>query len=159
VFGPGAFQEIDLASAFRAVSRFSQTVLHGSRHAELMTLALKHAVVQRDVAHLIFPDEVQVIPADENAQASSPQGRLAADDISPLEAGIRQALQKIAASSRPVTIVGYGARNAMQDVMALAERLHAPVLSTFKAKGQSADSHALPRGYWGEAVHRSPVGV
>ena len=27
VFGPGAFQDIDLASAFEAVSRFSQTVL------------------------------------------------------------------------------------------------------------------------------------
>ena len=38
VFGP-------LASAL--------AVLPGSRHAELMTLALKHAVVERDVAHLI----------------------------------------------------------------------------------------------------------
>ena len=44
VFGPGAFQEIDLASAFEAVSRFSQTVLHTSNHAELMTLALKNAM-------------------------------------------------------------------------------------------------------------------
>ena len=40
VLGPGAFQEIDLASAFEAVTAFSQTVLPGSRHAELMSLAL-----------------------------------------------------------------------------------------------------------------------
>jgi thiamine pyrophosphate-dependent acetolactate synthase large subunit-like protein/nitrite reductase/ring-hydroxylating ferredoxin subunit/CDGSH-type Zn-finger protein len=151
VFGPGAFQEIDLASAFQAVSRFSQTVLPGSRHAELMTLALKHAVVERDVAHLIFPDEVQVIPADEDAQASTPQGRLAADDISPSEVGIQQALRSIGVSNRPVIIVGYGARNAMQDVMALAERLHAPVLTTFKAKGQIADSHPLAAGVLGRS--------
>jgi pyruvate oxidase len=43
VLGPGAFQEIDLAAAFAPVARFSQTVLHTSKHAELMTLACKNA--------------------------------------------------------------------------------------------------------------------
>ena len=46
VMGPGAFQEIDLSSAFEAVSRFRQTVLPGSRHAELVSLALKTAIVE-----------------------------------------------------------------------------------------------------------------
>ena len=47
VFGPGAFQDIDLSSAFQAVARFSQTVLATSRHAELMSLACKTALVER----------------------------------------------------------------------------------------------------------------
>jgi nitrite reductase/ring-hydroxylating ferredoxin subunit len=34
VFGPGAFQEVDLAAAFEPVARFSQTVLHTSKHAD-----------------------------------------------------------------------------------------------------------------------------
>ena len=63
VLGPGAFQEVDLASAFQGVAAFRQTVLHSSKHAELMTLAIKNAVLKRDVANLIFPDEVQVLPA------------------------------------------------------------------------------------------------
>ena len=63
VLGPGAFQEIDLASAFAPVARFSQTVLDSSRHAELMNLACKHALIERDVSHLIFPDDVQTQPA------------------------------------------------------------------------------------------------
>lgn len=151
VFGPGAFQEIDLASAFQAVSRFSQTVLPGSRHAELMTLALKHAIVERDVAHLIFPDEVQVIAADEDSQASSPVGRLAASDISPSETTINNTVQKISASSRPAIIVGYGAKDSMSEVLALAERLNAPVLTTFKAKGQVSDSHPLAAGVLGRS--------
>ena len=65
VLGPGAFQEIDLASAFAPVARFSQTVLRDSRAVELMNLACKNAIVERDVAHLIFPDEVQTLPAAE----------------------------------------------------------------------------------------------
>lgn len=151
VFGPGAFQEIDLASAFQAVSRFSQTVLPGSRHAELMTLALKHAIVERDVAHLIFPDEVQVIAASEDAPTSSPQGRLALSEITPPEAAIEQALQTIATASRPAIIVGYGAKDCMPDVQALAERLNAPILTTFKAKGQISDRHPLAAGVLGRS--------
>jgi pyruvate oxidase len=76
VLGPGAFQEIDLAAAFAPVARFSQTVLHTSKHAELMTLACKTALVERDVAHLIFPDDVQTLPAEPSAEASGPQGRV-----------------------------------------------------------------------------------
>ncbi|MGI9384816.1 MAG: thiamine pyrophosphate-binding protein, partial [Methyloligellaceae bacterium] len=84
VFGPGAFQEIDLASAFEAVSQFSQTVLHTSNHAELTTLALKNALVNRDVSHLIFPDDVQTLPAGD-AKASGPAGRMGPTGITPDE--------------------------------------------------------------------------
>jgi nitrite reductase/ring-hydroxylating ferredoxin subunit len=73
VLGPGAFQEIDLASAFAPVARFSQTVLHTSKHAELMTLACKNAIVERDVAHLIFPDDVQTRRAVWHFRRSRPQ--------------------------------------------------------------------------------------
>ena len=64
VLGPGAFQEVDLASAFSSVSTWSKTVLASSHHAELMNLALKNAILKRDVGHLIFPNEVQTLPAD-----------------------------------------------------------------------------------------------
>ncbi len=59
VLGRGAFQDLDLPAAFADVATYSQTVLAGSDHAELMTLAVKHALVERGVAHLILPDEVQ----------------------------------------------------------------------------------------------------
>ncbi|HIP53093.1 MAG TPA: hypothetical protein EYH03_03670, partial [Chromatiales bacterium] len=151
VFGPGAFQEIDLAAAFEAVTCFSQTVLPGSRHAELMNLALKNAVVKRDVAHLIFPDEVQVIPAAEEDAPSGPQGRLALDSIAPPDAALQAAVERLTRARRPVVIVGYGARDAMERVIALAERLHAPILTTFKAKGQIPDAHPLAAGVLGRS--------
>jgi thiamine pyrophosphate-dependent acetolactate synthase large subunit-like protein/nitrite reductase/ring-hydroxylating ferredoxin subunit/CDGSH-type Zn-finger protein len=151
VLGPGAFQEIDLADAFAAVSRFSQTVLPDSRHAELMSLALKHALVERDVTHLILPNEVQVIPAAEDAQAATPEGRLAAPGIQPSAESLRAAVERIAAARRPAVIVGYGARARMAEVVALAERLGAPVLTTFKAKGQIPDDHPLAAGVLGRS--------
>ncbi len=82
VLGPGAFQEVDLHAAYSSVAAFSQTVLPTSRHAELASLAAKNAILRRDVAHLIFPDEVQTLEAGEEAP-SGPEGRVARQQIAP----------------------------------------------------------------------------
>jgi thiamine pyrophosphate-dependent acetolactate synthase large subunit-like protein/nitrite reductase/ring-hydroxylating ferredoxin subunit len=151
VFGPGAFQEIDLAAAFAPVARFSQTVLHTSKHAELVNLACKTAIVERDVAHLIFPDDVQTLPAAPDASAGSPDGRVAAARIAPDEQLLREVVTRIDEAKRPIIIVGYGARDAMGEITVLADRLNAPVLTTFKAKGQISDDHPLAAGVLGRS--------
>jgi thiamine pyrophosphate-dependent acetolactate synthase large subunit-like protein len=50
-----------------------------------------------------------------------------------------------------VIIVGYGAVGRMQHVLELAKKLKAPVLTTFKAKGQIADDHAHAAGVLGRS--------
>jgi pyruvate oxidase len=150
VLGPGAFQEVDLAGAYGSVAAWSQTVLETSRHAELMTLACKHAILRRDVAHLIFPDEIQTLPAAQE-QPSGPQGRLSALEITPPADSLRQAVDLLSAAKRPVLIVGHGARFAMQAITSLAEQLGAPVITTFKAKGQIPDEHPLACGVLGRS--------
>ena len=151
VLGPGAFQEIDLASAFQAVARFSHTVLNSSKHSELMALACKNAIVQRDVAHLIFPDNVQTIPADEGAKISGPKGRTPSFGIAPSADSVSEAVTLLSKAKRPIIIVGYGARDSMPDIIALAERLQAPILTTFKGKGLLPDSHPLAAGVLGRS--------
>ncbi len=151
VLGPGAFQELDLASAFAPVARFSQTVLRDSKPVELMNLACKNAIVERDVAHLIFPDEVQTLPAADDAEAGAPEGRLGDRHMLPSQDSLNIAMQRIEAASRPVVVVGYGALGRMPQVIKLAEKLNAPVLTTFKAKGQIADDHPLAAGVLGRS--------
>ena len=151
VLGPGAFQEIDLARAFAPVARFSQTVLRDSRPVELMNLACKNAIVERDVAHLIFPDEVQTLPAVEGAEAGGPKGRFGDRHVLPSADSLAAALQRLNNASRPAIIVGYGAIGRMEFVIKLAEKLKAPVLTTFKAKGQIADDHPLAAGVLGRS--------
>ncbi len=151
VVGPGTFQEIDLAAAFSDVTAFSQPVLRDSRHAELMSLALKHALVERDVAHLVFPDSVQQLPAPADAEPAAPRGRLGRERVAPDPVDVREAVARITAARRPAVIAGYGARGAMQEIIALAERLGAPVITTFKAKGQIPDTHPLATGVLGRS--------
>ncbi len=150
VLGPGAFQELDLSAAFGKVAQWSQPVLHTSKHAELVNLACKSAIVQRGVSHLIFPDEVQNIPAGD-AIAGSANGRIAGSEITPPDSSLRAALELLQSAKRPIIIVGHGARFVMDNVVALAESLNAPVLTTFKAKGLISDHHELAAGVLGRS--------
>lgn len=150
VLGPGAFQEVDLAGAFGSVAAWSQTVLHTSKHVELMSLACKHAILRRDVAHLIFPDEVQTLPVGE-LEAGGPEGRVPALEIAPPAVAIERALELLRPARRPVIILGHGAREHMDEIVALAERLGAPVITTFKAKGLIPDAHPLAAGVLGRS--------
>jgi thiamine pyrophosphate-dependent acetolactate synthase large subunit-like protein/nitrite reductase/ring-hydroxylating ferredoxin subunit len=149
VFGPGAFQDIDLKSAFQAVAEFSQTVLTSSKHAELMSLACKTAIVQQDVAHLIFPDDVQTVPS--NKKAATPAGRISGHQITPSQDDIAAAIEMMNAAKRPIIIVGHGAHGARDEIIALAERIGAPVLTTFKAKGLIPDNHPNAAGVLGRS--------
>ncbi|MEM8748782.1 MAG: thiamine pyrophosphate-binding protein [Pseudomonadota bacterium] len=149
VFGPGAFQDIDLHSAFQAVTQFSQSVLESSKHGELMSLACKTALTKSDVSHLIFPDDVQTRPSD--APASSPQGRMSNPRIKPSDGDVAAVVQMLSEAKRPILVVGHGAWNQRADVIAFAEKLGAPVLTTFKAKGLIADDHPLAAGVLGRS--------
>ncbi len=151
VLGPGAFQEIDLAGAFGKVAQWAQTVMHDSRHTELMNLACKSAILNRGVSHLIFPDEVPKRQLENMPSPGTPKGRLPSRKIAPPEDALSAAIGLLRKSKRPVIVVGHGARYQMDSVLALAEQLQAPVITTFKAKGQIADSHPLAGGVLGRS--------
>jgi len=151
VLGPGAFQEVDLSAAFGEVAQWSQPVLHTSKHAELVNLALKSAILNRGVSHLIFPDEVQTLPAPVGAQAGSPEGRVTAQGITPPADSLERAIALLGQSKRPAIIVGHGASFHMEPIVALAETLSCPVITTFKAKGLISDHHPLGCGVLGRS--------
>ncbi len=150
VVGTGAFQEVDLVQAFNSVASFNHRVQSDSKHAELMNLAIKHAIVDRQVSHLTFPDDVQVIEAD-NTSASDLQDRVADYHIQPSPDVIHHALSLLDKSKKPTIIVGHGARFEMDSIISLAEKLNAPVLTTFKGKGLISDSHPLGCGVLGRS--------
>ena len=151
VLGPGAFQEVDLSAAFGKVAQWSQSVLPTSKHAELVNLGLKSAILNRGVSHLIFPDEVQTLDAPEGAEAGGPEGRVAEREIVPPSNSVERAITLLKSSKRPAIIVGHGAAFHMEPVIALAEKLSCPVITTFKAKGLISDHHPLGCGVLGRS--------
>ena len=151
VVGTGNFQELDLVNAFASVAEFNHRVQPNSRHGELMLLAIKHAILRRDVSHLTFPDEVQTIPHNKRAKAKTPKGRITPLTISPPEESLSHAIELINNAKRPVIIVGHGSRFHMEVVVNFAEKVRAPVLTTFKGKGLISDDHPLGCGVLGRS--------
>ncbi len=149
VFGPGAFQDIDLHAAFGAVARFSQPVLSTSNHAELMSLACKTALLEHDVSHLIFPDDIQTQPSA--AAAGNPDGRVGGHVVIPASDDLDRAATLINSAKRPIVIIGHGAVESRIAVIELAEKLGAPVLTTFKGKGLISDTHPNAAGVLGRS--------
>ncbi|MEP6598764.1 MAG: thiamine pyrophosphate-binding protein [Actinomycetota bacterium] len=149
VRGRGAFQDLDLSRVFADVAVSSEVVEAGSDHAELAALAVKRAIDGRGVTHLVLPDEVQVLPSEQ--PASNPAGRFTTRRILPDSESLDRAAALLRDARRPVIIVGHGARGARDEVSGLAERLGAPVLTTFKAKGLVPDTHPLAAGVLGRS--------
>ncbi len=149
VRGRGAFQDLDLEGAFANVAEYSQTVQAGSDHAEIMSLACKTALIERNVAHIVLPDEVQVAPSD--AAATGPVGRMGSTKVRPPADILADATTRIAAAERPMIIVGAGASADMEAITNLAIQIDAPVATTFRAKGQISDTHPLGLGVLGRS--------
>ncbi len=147
--GRGAFQDLDLNAAFGDVAISTTTLLPDSNHGELVASAVKRAIDGRGVAHLVLPDEVQVQPSD--AKAVGPGGRLADRHTPPSVPSIEAAAALVRAAMRPVIVAGEGARAAQVQLLSLAERLGAPVLTTFRAKGLVPDDHPLAAGVLGRS--------
>ncbi len=149
VIGRGAFQEVDLKAAFGDVARFSADVQRDSQHAELAVRAVKSAILTDSVSHLVFPDEVQRLPA--SGKAKMPNGRITSRRVVPDPEQLDAAVQALGLARRPCVIVGHGARYAMDEVRQLAEQLGAPIITTFKGKGLISDRHPLAGGVLGRS--------
>jgi pyruvate oxidase len=151
VMGTGAFQEVDLVGAFQTVANFNHSVQENSKHSELMSLAIKSALLNRDVSHITFPDEVAFMPKPKGEEAQTPEGRITPMNISPPRQMVTKAVVMLENSKMPAIIVGHGARFHMKAIIAFAEKLNCPVITTFKAKGQISDLHDLGCGVLGRS--------
>ncbi len=151
VLGTGAFQEVDLVKAFDSVATFNHAVNLNSNHSELMSLAIKSALIKREVSHLTFPDEVAFTQKPKHAKPQTSENRITPFTISPPKEMVDNAVDLISKSKRPIIIVGHGARFQMESIIAFAEKLKCPVITTFKGKGLIADNHPLGCGVLGRS--------
>jgi pyruvate oxidase len=82
-FAASGYAKVSGRLAARLATKWSQTVLTPDNATELAALAMKHAIVERDVAHLIVPDEVQELPGLDQPPDRPMAGRVASVEIAP----------------------------------------------------------------------------
>ena len=71
--------------------------------------------------------------------------------VKPADDDITSALRMINSAKRPMIIMGHGAWEAREEIIALAKSLGAPVVTTFKGKGLIPDSHPNAGGVLGRS--------
>jgi len=135
-------QDVDLDRLFEDVSVYNTRVM-GSAHVRNVTdLACRTALNYRGVAHLNIPSDIQDQTSDErskrnvpNHTASTParSGRL------PSEADLSRAAQILNRGKRIALLVGQGALEARNEVIAVAEKLGAPIIKALLGKAVVPD--------------------
>lgn len=131
--GSGGVQEIDQDAFFRPVSVYNNTIADKKTAVLLLTRALKYAILHHGVSQLSVPNDIQKQPL--SSGFCRRESCIAGPAIVPTDSELRKAAEKINAAERPVILAGWGASGNGPQVLAMAERIGAPVLTTFRAKG------------------------
>ena len=147
LIGPGSFQEIDQHSFFEPICVFNKVLMSEDQTIKLTTLAIKHALIERGVSHISIPNDVQKIPY--KAKILPLEGRIPNRAISPSPFLIKKSALIIDDAKRPVIISGFGALGNGDELLKLAEKITAPIVTTFRGKGVIDEDHELYVGSHG----------
>jgi pyruvate oxidase len=131
--GDGSFQEIDQDAFFRPITVYNNTIYDKTQTLKILTQALRHAIVQRGVAQISVPNDVQKVPLD--GAICEKESCLTDFAIQPAEKDLRRAVAEIDAAKKPVILAGWGAFEEGLVVRQLAEKIKAPIITTYRAKG------------------------
>ncbi|MBS42130.1 MAG: pyruvate oxidase [Nocardioides sp.] len=130
--GTDFFQEVDNEVLFADVSVFSATLTDPSQLPHLIEQAGNAALQQRGVAVLTIPGDVGGLDVPDGVAVPS---FVTEQPLStPSDAALQEALRAVESGEKVTMLVGQGARESREDVLALADRLAAPMVLTLKAK-------------------------
>ncbi|MHB1253034.1 MAG: thiamine pyrophosphate-dependent enzyme [Candidatus Humimicrobiaceae bacterium] len=147
LIGPGSFQEIDQYSFFEPICVFNKILMSENQTTKLVTLAIKHSLIERGVSHISIPNDVQKLPYW--AKLLPLEGRIPNRAISPALYLIKKAAVLIENSKMPVIISGFGALEIGDKILELAQKITSPVVTTFRGKGVIDGDHELYAGCHG----------
>ena len=146
-------QEVDLLSLYKDVaSDFVQVCTTPQQARHLIDRAFRIAKARRTVTAIIFPNDVQELPA---AEPASTHGSIhsGADFRQPFVVPRTQDMQRAAdilnQGERVAILIGAGAWNAADDVIAVAEKLQAGVAKALLAKAVLPDDLVFSTGQIG----------
>ncbi|HAX18128.1 MAG TPA: pyruvate dehydrogenase [Actinobacteria bacterium] len=147
MMGPGSFQEIDQHSFFEPICVFNKVLMSEEQTTKLATLAVKHSVTERGVSHISIPNDVQKLPVD--TEIIPPEGQIPGKATTYSSLLVKKSASLIDAAKRPVIIAGFGAIKSGGSLKKFAEKITAPIVTTFRGKGVVDENYELCAGCHG----------
>jgi len=132
--GADYFQETHPQTLFKECSHYCELVSGANQMPRILEVAMREAIGKRGVSVVVIPGDVALQPA---APAAPPKLAGLLPPV-PVVTPARPDLDKLAAllnSKRRVTLLcGSGCAGAHEELLALAERLKAPIVHTMRGK-------------------------
>ena len=132
--GSGYFQETHPQSLFEECSHYCELISSAKQMPRVLDVAIREAVGRRGVSVVVMPGDVALQEASD-APAPKIAGLLPAQPVvSPAGAELEKLAALLNADARVTILCGSGCAGARDELLALAERLKAPIVHALRGK-------------------------
>lgn len=142
----GAYQSFDQVGAISHLAKWSKAVVSFERVGELARTALRHCYEGRPgVVHLDVPETIMNGKVKADVPTWQPHQYRRTEPILPSPAQVESAADMLAAAELPIIHAGSGIihAGAYDELRRVAELLHAPVTTSWAARGVLPETSAL----------------
>ena len=132
--GCGYFQETHPQTLFKECSNYCELISSSNQMPRTLEVAIREAVGRRGVSVVAIPGDVALLPADDAPLARASSLLPAAPQIRPADRELGQLAALLNGGSRITVFCGGGCEGAHDQLLALCERLKAPVVHALRGK-------------------------
>lgn len=143
-------QDVDLDKVFSDVAAYNERVMGPAHVCNVVDEAVKTAIAKRTVAHITIPKDIQDWSADgqrSKANIALHSGDLYSEALPlPAQSTLRKAADILNAGTRVAILAGRGCLPARKEILAMAEKLAAPIVKPLLGKAVVPDDHPYTTG-------------
>src|SRR3954468_21013236 len=132
--GAGYFQETHPENLFKECSHYCELVSGANQMPRVLEIAIRQAVGNRGVSVVVIPGDVDLQPAADAPPPKAPGWRPGRSVAVPARADVDRLAALLSGEGRVTMLCGSGCEGAHDQVLALADRLKAPIVHAFRGK-------------------------
>jgi pyruvate dehydrogenase (quinone) len=130
--GTGYFQETHPDQLFRECSHYCELISNPQQAPRVVQSAIQHALSKRGVAVIVLPGDVAALEQPSNSLTAGGVG--ACPQVRPCEPDLSRLADLLNQAKKVTLFCGAGCAGAHDEVVALANKLNAPVGYSFRGK-------------------------
>jgi pyruvate dehydrogenase (quinone) len=132
--GAGYFQETHPERLFKECSHYCELISGAHQMPRTLEIAIRHAIGDRGVSVVVVPGDIALQPAGE-ANAPKVWGLLPGPALAvPASDDLQRLVALLNRSGRVTLLCGSGCQGAHDEIVALADRLKAPIVHALRGK-------------------------
>jgi len=132
--GAGYFQETHPQALFKECSHYCELVSGANQMPRALEVAIREAVGKRGVSVLVMPGDIALQPASDAPPAKAAGLLPAPPVVTPRKQDLEQLAALLNGKTRVTILCGAGCQGAHNELLALGERLKAPMVHTMRGK-------------------------